>query len=76
MCVYIYGYVCVVFCVCLLMGGQEGDLISVIFKAALEYSEDLSLSILVRRPRKELCPRKPARPEEGAKDVSQKQRHS
>ena len=50
--------------VCSWMGGQRGDLISGIFEAVPECPEDISLSILARRPHKELCPRKPARPEE------------
>ena len=50
--------------VCSWMGSQGGDLISGIFEAALKCPEDLSLSILVRRPHKELCLQKPARLEE------------
>ena len=48
---------------------KEGiwDLISSIFEAVLESSEDLSLSILVQRPHKELGPRKPVRLEEKEK---------
>ena len=37
------------------------DLISGIFEVTLECPEDLSLSILVQRPHKELCLQKPAR---------------
>ena len=55
--------------VCSWMGSQRKDLTCGIFKAALGYLEDLSLSILARRPHRELCPRKPARPEERTKDV-------
>ena len=47
----------------------EEDFIS-IFEAAPGCLEDVSLSILARGPHKELCMRKPARPEERAKDVS------
>ena len=53
------------------MGDQGGDIISGIFEATPECPEDLSLSILAGRPHKELCSRKPAKPEERAKDVSQ-----
>ena len=49
------------------MGGQRRDFIPGIFEAASKCPEDLPLSILARRPHKELCPRKPAR----TKDVSQ-----
>ena len=57
-------YVWVSRCVCGLVV-KKGDLISSIFEASPECLEDLSLYILVRRPRKKLCPRKPTRPEEG-----------
>ena len=76
-CVYVCMDVYVGLCVCSWIGGQGGDLISRIFKAPPECPEDLSLSIffslsiLVRRPHKERCLRKPARLEERAKDVSQ-----
>ena len=49
---------------CLWMDGHGGDLISSIFEEVPECPEDLSLSILTGRPHKELCLRKPARPEE------------
>ena len=39
-----------------------------IFEAAPECL-DIPLSILARRPHKDLCPRKPTRPEERTKDV-------
>ena len=45
-------------CVRSWMGRQVGDLISGIFEAAPECQEDLSLSILARRPYKDLCPLK------------------
>ena len=51
--------------------GKEGSLIFGIFEAAPESPEDLPLSILTRRPHKELCLRNPARSEERTKDVSQ-----
>ena len=69
--IYIYGCVYMGLCVCSWMGGQGGDLIFSIFEVAPECPEDLSLSILVWRPHKELCLWKPARPEERVKDVSQ-----
>ena len=48
-----------------------GGIISGIFETAPECLEDLPLSILARRPHKELCPREPARPEASTKDVAQ-----
>ena len=71
-CIYIYiyiyiwidVYVWVPVCVCSWMGGQRGDLISGIFEAVLECPEDLSWSTLERRPHRELCLQKPARPGE------------
>ena len=54
-------------CVCVCVGGLcvlwvTGGITSGIFEAAPQCLEDLSLSILVRRPRKVLRPRKPAGP--------------
>ena len=49
---------------CSWMSGQRGDLISGNFEAAPVCPEDLSLSTLARRLHKELCQRKPAKPEE------------
>ena len=58
-------------CVCSWMGGQGRDLISGIFEAAPECPKDLPFSILVRKLHGELCPWKPARPEERTKAVIQ-----
>ena len=65
-CVYIYvcEWMCGFFCV---SGWVAKERISGIFEAALE----CPVSILAQRPHKALCPRKPAKPEERAKDVSQ-----
>ena len=65
--IYIYRCICVGLCVCLWMGGQRGDPIFGIFEVAPECPESLSLSILVQRPHKELCPWKPVKPEEGGR---------
>ena len=48
-----------------------GGIISGIFEAAPECQEDLPLSILTRRPHKDLCPHEPARPEVKRRDVGQ-----
>ena len=58
---YVYMDIYVWVCVCSWIASQGGDLISEIFEAVPKCSEDLSLYILAR---KELCQRKPVRPEE------------
>ena len=49
----------------------SGGIIYGIFEATLECLDDLPLSILVRRPHKELCRREPTRSEERRWDVGQ-----
>ena len=66
---YVCGCICVSLCACSWMGSQRGDLISDIFEVTPEYPEDFSLSILTRRPHKELCPQKSVGPEEGRRTV-------
>ena len=64
-CVCVYMDVCVGVCV----SWVAGRIIFGIFEAVPECLEDLPLSILARRPHKELCPREHARLEEMTKDV-------
>ena len=59
--IHIYIYVCVSGGLCVLW--EAGGIIFNIFEVVLECS-DISLSILVQRPHKQLYLLKPARPEE------------
>ena len=57
-------------CVCLWMCGHREYLIFGIFEVVPECRENLSFSILARRPHKELCLRKPVRPEDEGRSQS------
>ena len=46
-------------------------ILSLAFLTGVRVSRGTPLSILVRRPHKELCPREPPRPEEKTKDVGE-----
>ena len=67
--------VCVCVCICMYMDvcvlWVAGGIIFNIFEIASECL-DICLSILVQRPYKELCPQKPARPEERDEECGQR----
>ena len=63
--------VCMWVSICVRRRAAKEGILSSAFLTVVRVSSRIALFILAQRPHKELCPRKPARPEEKIKDVKQ-----